>query len=1327
MRRTIHVLLALACLAPTSALGQTARVQVLERTAEGVRLAVTVDWPAPLATSVEAARVRVLTAETARTLGADVEAADLLDLPGLATPTLAVESAETESLTLSAAPDAAVSLAGSAARLGTAGLFRGRPVADLTARMLTYDDATQRLTRYRRLVLNVRYGTATRRATSVRTGADVAVPFPHLAVTKSVLADGTVFKIPVTEEGIYRLDAQALRAMGLTPTSIDPARIRVFHNGGRPVPAANADSREADLIEVPTRVAGGGDGSFADADGVTFFLQGPVTWRAERGAWAHTTNPYSTQTYVYLKIGEAPTATLTQAAFPGLSMADATTATGRAVRDFDVINWSKDAGSGLTWTSVPQDPGSAFTLLSLSDLTGYAGGAINVVARSVVRTLAFSPAATVRFEQGGTVFHEASGFGAVSASAESAVANPLITAFAFAPSGTGALTGRFGTYAGSDNKLAFDWLRAFYPQTLTASSGYLRWATLADGSAASYALAGFAAAPDVWDVTDPLRPVRLAVQAVGSSYRVQTDGGARELVAFVDAGARRLTGTAQRVAAQNLHGIATPPDLVVVVPDTFRAYAEQLAALRRAEGLRVEVATAEAIANEFGGGIADPRAFRDFLRMLYLRAAPGTRGLRYALFFGDGHFNFRRIGSSGETLLANWIPPFETEETFSPLSSYTSDDYFGLLDENEGTWSYSSGVTERVDIGIGRLNVQTRVDAEAVVAKIQAYEDPQRHGAWRTQYTLAADDGPRGSSGSATDNDLHAKNANDVGDIVETQTPELNLRKIYAMNYARQYSVRYTVPVAHQTILDALNDGTLVFNYSGHGSPNALADETLFSREDIGLLDNLDRLPVFVTATCSFGRWDIDNRQSAAELVTTASAGGAIAAFSTLRLVYTSGDSTNLNPGLNRRFNLELVRRDTTTGLPPRLGDAILITKQYAVGYQDNGRKFNLLGDPSLRFGLPPLEAIIETVNGVDVTAIPDSLADSLAVPLRALDLVTVTGSVRDPRGNPLPSFSGTATVTAYDADRQVAIPYRQYFLSPTYTVSERMWRGEVPVTGGRFTAQFVVPRDIAYANRRGRIAAYVQGNQTDGAGETSTVRVGGSNPNPIADNEGPRLRAYLGDTTFVSGGVIGRTSTLIVRLTDQSGINLGSGVGHELLLTYTVGGQTKAVNLAPFYRATGGYQTGEVVYRLPELPDGAGQLTVRAWDPVGNSGETSLDFSVAEAERLALARVANFPNPTTGPTRIAFEHNLPAGTTATADVRVFTLAGRLVRAFDTDEVLPGGTLASRRVTVRWDGRDADGSLLSPGVYLYRVRVTATHDDGTAQTAEAIERLAIVR
>lgn len=1333
--RTLGALGALVGLVPPALLAQTATLRVLDRSASGVRLEVTADWPAPLATTVEAARARALTPDAARALGAEVDVVDLLDLPALGPATLTIERAEGAESVALAPGDGVRLLDGPLARLGTPGTFRRRPVVDVAARLLAYDAGAQRLTRYRRLVLHVRYGAPRALAAPAGAAGETAAAFSHLSVQTSVLADGVAYKIPISDEGVYRIDAALVRALGQNPATLDPARVRVYHNGGRPVPMSNAEARLADLVELPVRVTGGGDGSFAEGDGVTFFAQGPTTWRVENGLWAHMTNPYTTQTYVFVKFGPAASVALGAAPPVAGGGTDVTTTTGRYVREFDVFNWSKTAGSGLTWVSAVYDPGQSLNVFSSSDLPGYAGGPVQVQARAAVRSLVY-PTATVRFEAAGQAVHEGASYGQVSAEAVSPTATARTEQFVVPGSSAFTLSARIGSYVGgTENKFALDYARAVYMQALAAQNGYLRFATPLEGSTGGYLLSGFASTPEAWDVTDPLRPLRIAVEAASGGHRIRLLGPGREVVAFTDAATRRLSGTPRRVAPQNLHGLASVPHLVVFAPDTFRAQATALAELRRREGLRVEVVSAEAVYNEFGGGVADPRAFRDFLRLLYLRspasALAGGDGLRYALFFGDGHFNYRRLGyAPGTSALANWLPPFQTVETFSPTESYTSDDYFGLLDESEGLWpSYGA---ERVDIGVGRLPLQTPADANAALDKLRRYDAPTTFGPWRTQYMLAADDGPRGISGE-NDRDLHAKNADDVGHLVEQQTPELNLRKVYAMSYPRVLGVRYTVPAAAQAILDGLNDGLLVFNYSGHGGPEGLADENLFTKDDLPRLDNLDRLPVFVTATCSFGRWDMDLQQSAAELLTTYPTGGAVAAFSTIRVVYTSSDSSSLNPGLNRRFNLELVRRDATTGLPPRLGDAILLTKQYAVGYVDNGRKFNLLGDPSLRFGLPPLEAVIERVNGVDVSAIADTLRDSLAVQLRALDLVTVEGSVRDPLGRPLPGFNGTATVTAYDADRLVPVPDRLSFTTPAYTVSDRMWRGEVPVVGGRFTAQFIVPRDIAYTNRRGRIAAYVQrggeasGITAHGAGETSAVRVGGSNPNPVADADGPEVQVFLGDTTFVSGGAVARTPTLVVRLRDQSGINLGAGVGHELLLTYTVGTETKTVNLAPFFRATSGYQQGEIVYRLPELPVGAGRLTVRAWDPVGNVGEASASFTVEAAADLALSRVANFPNPTAGATRIAFEHNQPAGTAAEAEIRVFTLAGRLVRRFGSDEVLPSGTLGTRRVTLAWDGRDADGDRLAPGIYLYRVRVTTTTDDGERQTAESIQRLAVVR
>src|SRR5690606_16579514 len=121
-----------------------------------------------------------------------------------------------------------------------------------------------------------------------------------------------------------------------------------------------------------------------------------------------------------------------------------------------------------------------------------------------------------------------------------------------------------------------------------------------------------------------------------------------------------------------------------------------------------------------------------------------ARMLKYALLFGDGHFNYRNLGGETQAAeLVNWIPPYETEDSFDAEASYTSDDYFGLLDDNEGIWAWPGRAvsgSERVDIGIGRFPVQTPEEAAAVVAKIKHYESADTYGAWRERYLLVADD-----------------------------------------------------------------------------------------------------------------------------------------------------------------------------------------------------------------------------------------------------------------------------------------------------------------------------------------------------------------------------------------------------------------------------------------------------------------------------------------------------------------------------------------------------------------------------------------------------------
>lgn len=966
------------------------------------------------------------------------------------------------------------------------------------------------------------------------------------------------------------------------------------------------------------------------------------------------------------------------------------------------------------------------------------GGEVRYEARVAIRSIDLYPPASVQFVSGGAVLAEASA-GNVSRRVDAPVAADRVVTFAQAlPGGAPLDLDLLLPRRPNEPEAALDWIRVFYPKALHAQNGFLRFAT-PGGEAGPFemVLSGFSREPQVWDVTEPGQVRRLGVRPGGDAWRVQVQvtAGAqpRELVAFVEGEAARTldASAAEAVPPQNLHGIEGFPELVLVRPSELAGPAQELADYRRGRGLRVEEVDVQAIYNEFSGGVPDMRAVRDYFKFLYDRDRGEAPAFRYALLFGDGHFDFRGLGAEQEErAMENWIFPYETEETFSPVRSYTSDDYFGLLDDDEGVWAYNArgDAAERVDLGIGRLTVQTPEEAAAVVRKIRHYESAATYGPWRTRYTAVADDGPAGLAATENDFDLHVQNADVVAELVKREAPPMNLKKVYGPSYEREYVGAWRLPGAREDLLEAIRRGTLVVNYSGHGNPFVLAQEEIFTRSDVEALGNYDRLPVFVTATCSFGRWDMADEQSTGERVLLTADGGGVALMTTVRLVYTSSDTLSLNPGLNRQINIQLFQRGED-GRPARLGDVLRRTKNTEAGLQANNRKFNLLGDPALRIGLPEGQAVIQTVNGTPVDGTAGG-TDAGEVPLRALDRITITGEVRTPAGQPDGSFSGPVALTVFDADRQVALPYRRYMPAPYYLVREDLiWRGEVAAENGRFEATFVVPKDISYAGRPGRIAAYAYSEAGHHFGFTEDVVVGGTVPNLPDDDEGPQLALFLGDTTFVSGGIAPPEPELIVRLFDESGINTaGAGVGHEMLLVVD-GDERGAVNIGDGFRSVDdSYQRGRVEVALPRQSPGPHTLRVKAWDVLNNSSEAVLDYVVAAGEALALRNVYNYPNPMSRHTRFVFEHNQPTGTLAAVQVRIYTLTGRPVRTFDEVEALPSGMLTAGPVqAAAWDGRGDDGERLASGVYLYKVRVEVENGEGERQVAERVEKIALIR
>jgi hypothetical protein len=396
-------------------------------------------------------------------------------------------------------------------------------------------------------------------------------------------------------------------------------------------------------------------------------------------------------------------------------------------------------------------------------------------------------------------------------------------------------------------------------------------------------------------------------------------------------------------------------------------------------------------------------------------------------------------------------------------------------------------------------------------------------------------------------------------------------------------------------------------------------------------------------------------------------------------------------------------------------------TKNTSVGILGNSRKFNLLGDPTMRVGLPSRAVRIESLNGADIV--------NASAQARALDRITLTGSVLGSDGQVDVGFNGNVNLTVYDAERRVPITYWRWMPNPYYTVREELlWRGNVGVTSGAFAATFVVPKDISYSNNAGKISAYAVATTGEAIGHTENFIVGGTTASPPNDSEGPEIRLFLNDTTFASGGLTPPSPELIVKLYDESGINtVGAGVGHEMLVVVN-GDESSAVDLASAFESDeGSYQRGSVRYKLNGLDTGPGSVSVRAWDVLNNSGSANVEFFVAETDELSIRNVYNYPNPMSARTRFILEHNQLPGTFANVEIRLYTLNGRLVRTIQTEDALPSGVLTAGPIQVSWDGRDEDFDRVASGVYLYKVRLEIEAADGTRHVAEQIEKLALIR
>jgi hypothetical protein len=1110
----------------------------------------------------------------------------------------------------------------------------------------------------------------------------------------SVLATGNWYQFSVDGPGVYKLDVSFLNSLGISGT-IPSAQLRVYGNGGAMLSEANSSKPIDDLYENAVQVVDGGDGVLNGSDYVLLFAQGPHQWLKDSAArrFSHRKNLYAERSYYFITIGGNGKRIATQTIVPSASVT-VTSFDERYFHELDSVNflWSGKEWWGEEFSSAPgRSLSRIFTLPFTDVLTGTQATIVtNVAARSVNTPSRFSVAINGQPLQQLNVNAITTGpydlFAQQTQRTDNftAVANPTL---------------QINYVPGSFNSQGWlNWFEVFCRRSLVFSAGkqllFRDWNSVGI-SGVEFVVAGADAAAQIWDVTDPLQPVKMNAATNAGALRFVNDGlRLREYVCF---GTAFLTPRVEgRIANQNLHNSQNRDYLIVSHPD-FLPQAQRLAQHhQQRNGLSVVVVTTQQVFNEFASGTPDPTAIRDFVKMYFdkYNSTWAQKG-KYLLLLGKASFDYKDRLRNNTSL----VPAYQSVSSIDPLSTYTSDDFFGFLEDAE---DINSGVIiNTLDIGIGRVPARTPAEAKNFVDKVIAYHSSAAYGPWRTNINLIADD---------EDFNLHLQDAETLSVTTSTTNPLFNQQKIYLDAFQQESgSAGGRYPQANAAVNSNIFNGTLIWNYSGHGGPLRLAEEVVIDQSIVNNWQNQNRLPLFITATCDFAPYDNPTANSLGENLLVRPLTGAIALMTTTRVVFAFS-----NRVMNDNY-LKVALRSDALGRYKTLGEAVRDAKNLT--YQTfsditNNRKFALLGDPALTLGFPSFTVAATKVNGKDITSATDTL--------NAVEDVLLEGEVRDNTGTLMPSFNGTAFLSLFDKPKTVTTLANDATSQPANfsEQSNALFRGKATVQNGKFAIRFKMPKDINYQFGPGKISLYAHDGSREGAGFSNNVSIGGISNALITDNTGPEIKAFLNDEKFVNGSITNNNPILLVQLADSSGINTGgAGIDHDIVATLD-GDNNQYFVLNAFYESElDNFRQGKIRFQLPQLKPGPHSLKIKAWDAVNNSSEYVLDFVVVESSELRIDHVLNYPNPFTTNTSFWFEHNQP-GRSLYARVEVFTVSGKLIKSLSQTI----NTSGNRSSDIRWDGLDDWGQKIGRGVYLYRLLVRT--EDG--KTAQQWQRLVIL-
>ena len=1109
----------------------------------------------------------------------------------------------------------------------------------------------------------------------------------------SVLSEGQMYKIEVKETGIYKITGNQLSDAGIDLSTINGSNLQLFGNGGKPLEELIASERYDDLVENAIKVST--DGSFGTSDYILFYGQGPDTYDVfSNQKLLFKKNIYSESNYYFLKLNGQNGKRIQVESGSQSSEYESDTYIEHIRHEVDQNNllgqFGSTEGTGQTWygESLSND-----TQISLSEFVFH-----ELIPNEVV-TMTASLVARDNISSSFTISAGGSNFtkfvsSVSTGNVEAVYASTANFTESFIPS---AQNLDLSINYNKNSSSAQAWLdyvevegrvRNQYP-----GSSYIFYDPLSiEASTSSYSIQS-AVNLEVWDVTrhDDLFQLdtRLSGNQVG--FTSNNDLQLKKYIAFnPDTDPLSVTDI-ETVENQNLHGLKSA-EYVIVYHDEFVEAAEKLLAHRlNVRPMNTVLVNIDHIYNEFSSGKCDPTALRDFVRFLD-KMIPE---FNYLLLLGDGSYDYRNIVPDLPD--QNFVPVYETKQSLDPIRGFPSDDYFGLISDNEGLTTLKGAL----DIALGRLPARNAEEANDMIDKIIHYETSSSTlGDWRLNLAFAADD---------EDSNTHLNQADDIAEKVLEAQGTYNQEKIYFDSFVQESTpggARY--PDASKKINDGIFSGRLILNYLGHGGPKGWAQERVLKVSDINSWDNPDKLPVIITATCSFTGYDDPAVETAGEVAIRRKESGAVALFTTTRAVYASS-----NKRLTEAVFDTILTRENGEYL--RIGEIMRRAKNS--NFQDtstiNSRKFALIGDPTMTLAAPKHNISLDKIND----KLPSEISQDT---FGSLDQIVLEGHIEDFSGNELPDFNGTIFVTLFDKTKQVStLKNDSGSLLTDFNVQENvLFKGSATVENGQFTISFFIPKDINFKYGNGKISMYAHDNvERDAAGFFDQINIGGSGNIDVTDNQPPLIQLYINDRTFVNGGYTHDEPVLIADLSDDLGINIsGTSIGHDISATLN-GDNSSLFILNDFYQSEANNSSkGTVRFPLGQLAPGKHQITVNAWDISNNSAEASIEFIIADGELGKLENVFAYPNPFSEHVNFSFQHDLDENE-LNLQINIYDLYGKLVKTLTND------TFAARYSanTANWDFRTNFGSNLPNGIYLFDVILRST--DGKINLKSDFQRL----